>query len=79
VFGIDIEFYTEKKDEKLCFVCTMQISTISHDFIIDAIKLRKEISTHLKNTLFENSQKIKIFHGCDTDLKMLKVDFNFYP
>ena len=57
------------------FVCTLQISTIEKDYIVDAIYLRQEIALYLKE-IFEDFSKIKIFHGCDIDLQWLKVDFN---
>ena len=56
------------------FVCTLQLSTIERDYIIDAIYLRDKISSSLKE-FFEDFNKIKIFHGCDFDLQWLKVDF----
>ena len=55
-------------------VCTLQISTIENDYIIDAIYLREQIAVYLKE-IFEDFNRIKIFHGCDYDLQWLKVDF----
>lgn len=57
------------------FVCTMQLSTIERDYIIDALYLRDQIGYYLKD-FFEDFTKIKLFHGCDYDLQWLKVDLD---
>jgi len=57
------------------FVCTIQISTIEKDYIVDAIYLRDKIPVYLRG-IFEDFSKIKLFHGCDYDLQWLKIDFN---
>ena len=90
VFGVDLEFLTRVVGDSLVegqdlasmempsnsgFVCTLQISTIDKDYIVDAIYLREKIPLYLKG-MFEDFNKIKLFHGSDYDLQWLKVDFD---
>jgi ribonuclease D len=58
----------------LGFVCTIQISSLSENYILDAFLLREKIGRAKK--LFENNEILKIFHGGENDLKWLKTDFN---
>ncbi|KAL4494067.1 hypothetical protein ABPG72_016023 [Tetrahymena utriculariae] len=76
IFGIDLEYYTENKDKNLGFVCTIQISTVNMDFMIDAMALRSQLNELLNKSLFLNKNKIKILHGCENDIKWLKNDFD---
>jgi exosome complex exonuclease RRP6 len=55
----------------------MQLSSIDHTFAIDTLKLRNEITTHLKD-LFENENIIKVFHGCNNDILWLITNFGIF-
>ncbi|KAL7716245.1 Exosome component 10 [Entamoeba marina] len=73
-FAVDVEHHSEHS--YYGFVCLIQISTRSQDFIIDAIKLRDYI--HLLNDPFTNPKIEKIFHGSDYDMVWLSYNFGLY-
>jgi ribonuclease D len=58
------------------FTCLMQISTRTEDFIIDTLKLRKEL--FVLNQVFANPQIVKVLHGSDFDVIWLQRDFGLY-
>ena len=73
--GVDLEYHSLRS--YLGFTCLIQISTRTHDFIIDAIKLRSEI--HILNEIFSDPTLIKVMHGSSgTDLFWLQKDFGIY-
>jgi len=74
IIGVDMECYVDD-DSKNTFVCLLQISTVSEDFIIDCLKLHSFIYQYLQ-TIFAAENIIKVFHGCDNDLKWLKSNFD---
>ncbi|KAL4427585.1 hypothetical protein ABPG74_012976 [Tetrahymena malaccensis] len=76
IIGIDLEYWTDNKDQKLSYICTLQLSTLTSNFVIDTLNLRKQVSIHLKS-IFESAKFVKVFHGGETDLKLLKKDLNF--
>ena len=55
----------------------MQISTLEKSYAIDALILRKEITSYLKG-IFESENIIKIFHGCDNDIVWLITNFEIF-
>jgi len=75
LIGVDLEYHTELNSSNIGFVCLLQLSTITTDYIIDAILLRDKIHQYLAK-IFESEDIIKAFHGCDNDLIWLKVDFD---
>lgn len=75
ILGIDVEYHSEEKDPKLGMVCTLQISLVEADYVIDCIYLREHIGRCL-GAVFNSWDVIKLFHGCDSDLKWLKNDFD---
>ena len=64
--------------KKYGIACTLQISTINKSFVIDCLFLRTQINKYLKD-IFENDLILKIFHGCDNDIKWLLCNFNIIP
>ena len=76
VLGVDLEYHQEATDGRSGFICLLQISTRNEDFIFDSMYLR-EILTKKLALIFEDAKKLKLFHGCDTDLKWLKSSFGF--
>ena len=59
-------------DPKQAIVCTVQISSIQDDIIIDVLKIGSKNVGEALACIFENKNYVKLFHGCDTDLKLLK-------
>ncbi|KAG0578426.1 hypothetical protein KC19_4G021800 [Ceratodon purpureus] len=59
------------------FVCLMQISTRSEDFIVDTLALRSHMSSCLKD-IFADSKIRKVMHGADHDIVWLQRDFGIY-
>lgn len=60
------------------FLCLMQISTRDEDFVIDAIKLRKELRDDKLGGVMADPSVIKVFHGADSDIVWLQQDFDIY-
>lgn len=60
----------------LGFTCLIQISTRSHDYLVDSIALREHLNR--LNTVFADPSKVKVFHGADMDIKWLQRDFGVY-
>eukprot|EP01016_Furgasonia_blochmanni_P057236 TRINITY_DN9901_c0_g1_i1.p1 TRINITY_DN9901_c0_g1~~TRINITY_DN9901_c0_g1_i1.p1 ORF type:complete len:228 (-),score=33.96 TRINITY_DN9901_c0_g1_i1:187-870(-) len=75
VLGIDLEFFHDPEEMYIGFVCLVQISSFKKDYIIDALRLRATLGKVL-GPVFASSDIVKIFHGCDNDLKWLKNDFD---
>ncbi|EKE37956.1 hypothetical protein ENUP19_0079G0006 [Entamoeba nuttalli] len=73
-FAVDVEHHSEHS--YYGFVCLLQISTRSSDYIIDTITLRDSIT--LLNDPFTNPNIEKVFHGCDFDMIWLSYNFGLY-
>lgn len=58
------------------FVCLMQVSTRDADWLVDTLALRSRM--HVLNHVFTNPNVVKVFHGCDHDVKWLQRDFGLY-
>lgn len=76
VIGVDAEF-DGSSYEKDGIVCLIQISSMNCSYAIDCLKLRSEITKHLKG-IFENEKIIKVFHGCDNDLFWILGNFDIF-
>lgn len=59
------------------FLCLMQISTSSCDYVIDVIRLREHVGAALRG-LFSAPDIIKVFHGAQSDIQWLQRDFNIF-
>ena len=74
IIGIDMECYGDET-LKTMFVCLLQISTTYGDYLIDCMKLHRLVGKYLQ-PIFHAEDIIKVFHGCDNDLKWLKANFD---
>lgn len=72
--AVDLEHHSYRSF--LGFTCLIQISTRTHDFIVDAIALREHLQR--LNAAFADPSKLKVFHGADSDIKWLQRDFGVY-
>lgn len=72
--AVDLEHHSYRSF--LGFTCLMQISTRTHDFLIDTIKLRSEM--HRLNEIFTDWTLLKVLHGADFDVEWLQKDFGIY-
>jgi exosome complex exonuclease RRP6 len=73
-FAVDLEAHQEHSYQG--FVCLMQISTRSQDFIVDPFCVWEYM--HLLNSSFTNPNIIKVLHGADWDINWLQRDFGIY-
>uniref|UniRef100_A0A0A9XS26 Exosome component 10 n=1 Tax=Lygus hesperus TaxID=30085 RepID=A0A0A9XS26_LYGHE len=74
MFSVDLEYHSFRS--YLGFVCLMQISTASKDFLIDTLLLRHKM--YILNEVFTKPDVLKIFHGATNDIEWLQKDFNLY-
>jgi len=73
-FSVDLEHHSYRSF--MGFVCLMQLSTRTDDYIIDTLLLRTHL--HLLNKSFTNPKITKVFHGADSDVIWLQRDFGVY-
>ncbi|KXN88537.1 Exosome complex exonuclease rrp6 [Leucoagaricus sp. SymC.cos] len=73
-FAVDLEHHSYRS--YLGFLCLMQISIRSEDFIIDCIELRGEMEC--LNEVFTDENIVKVFHGAESDVVWLQQDFGIY-
>ena len=74
VFAIDLEHHSYRSFQG--FLCLMQVSTPTKDYLVDLIALRS--SMHEINDVFTDPSKVKVFHGADSDVCWLQRDFGVY-
>lgn len=72
--AVDLEHHAYRSF--LGFTCLMQLSTRTHDYLIDTIALREHLQ--VLNQVFTNPDVVKVFHGADMDIKWLQRDFGIY-
>ncbi|KAJ2890565.1 exosome nuclease subunit, partial [Coemansia aciculifera] len=72
--AIDLEHHNFRSFQG--FTCLIQISTRTHDFVVDALALRD--SLHRLNNVTADPQVIKVFHGAESDIVWLQRDFGVY-
>ncbi|KAI8802817.1 ribonuclease H-like domain-containing protein, partial [Cladochytrium replicatum] len=72
--AIDIEHHDYRSF--IGFVCLIQISTRTEDFIIDALELRSHI--YRLNETFTDPAIVKVLHGAEMDIIWLQRDFGVY-
>lgn len=76
--SLDLSVDTESNtsDSYLGMICTIQVSTTTTDYIIDALKLHRNIHEYL-SPIFRNSSILKLFHS-GNDLPILQRDFQIF-
>ncbi|KAJ3300970.1 Exosome component 10, partial [Gonapodya sp. JEL0774] len=74
VIAVDTEAHSFESYQG--FVCLVQISTRTEDFVIDGLTLRHEM--HSLNDPFTNPNIVKIFHSSTSDLPWMQRDFGVY-
>ncbi|QSL64779.1 hypothetical protein MERGE_002081 [Pneumocystis wakefieldiae] len=72
--AVDLEHHDYRSYQG--FVCLMQISTRTVDWIVDTLELREELE--ILNEVFTDSNIIKVFHGASMDIIWLQRDFGLY-
>ncbi|RQM26198.1 hypothetical protein B5M09_001958 [Aphanomyces astaci] len=58
------------------FLCLMQISTWTCDWVVDTLALRSHL--HALNAVFCDPTKLKVLHGADSDIVWLQRDLGLY-
>jgi DNA polymerase I-like protein with 3'-5' exonuclease and polymerase domains len=72
--AVDLEHHDYRSFQG--FTCLIQISTRTHDFIIDALELRSHLFK--LNSCLSNPAIVKVFHGAEMDVVWLQRDFGVY-
>ncbi|KAK9457713.1 ribonuclease H-like domain-containing protein [Dipodascopsis uninucleata] len=72
--AVDLEHHDHRS--YIGFVCLMQISTRTQDYVVDTLQLRDELQA--LNEVFTNPNIIKVFHGSTFDIIWLQRDFGLY-
>ncbi|KAJ2559939.1 exosome nuclease subunit [Coemansia sp. RSA 1933] len=72
--AIDLEHHNYRSFQG--FTCLVQISTRSRDYVVDAIAVREWLDC--LNRVTADPQKIKVFHGAESDILWLQRDFGVY-
>ncbi|KAL3228022.1 hypothetical protein MRX96_003953 [Rhipicephalus microplus] len=72
--AVDLEHHSYRSFQG--FTCLMQISSRTHDYIVDALALRHELQ--MLNEVFADPKIVKVFHGADMDVLWLQRDFGLY-
>lgn len=73
-FAIDLEAHTFRSYAG--FVCLMQVSTHTEDYLIDTLVLRSNM--HVLLEPFTNPNIVKVLHGASSDIVWLQRDFGLY-
>ncbi|WRT64045.1 uncharacterized protein IL334_000973 [Kwoniella shivajii] len=60
------------------FTCLIQISTREGDWVIDSLKLRKELRENKLGDVMTDPGIIKVFHGSESDIVWLQHDFDIF-
>lgn len=72
--AVDVEHHSYRTFQGI--TCLLQLSTRTHDYIVDTLALRDEL--HVLNEVFTNSKIVKVFHGADCDVEWLQRDLAVY-
>lgn len=72
--SVDLEHHDYRSF--LGFTCLVQISTREEDFVIDALRLRRQLNA--LNKVFLDGNIVKVFHGARSDVQWLERDFGVY-
>ncbi|XP_052761274.1 exosome component 10-like [Mya arenaria] len=72
--AIDLEHHNYRTFQGM--TCLMQISTRSHDYLIDTLELRSDLQ--FLNEVFTDPSIVKVLHGADSDIDWLQRDLGLY-
>ncbi|KAJ1846963.1 exosome nuclease subunit, partial [Coemansia sp. RSA 2703] len=72
--AIDLEHHSYRSYQG--FTCLVQLSTRTHDFVIDALTLRSHL--HVLNEITADPSVVKVLHGAESDVLWLQRDFGVY-
>lgn len=72
--AIDLEAHSYRS--YLGITCLIQISSRTHDYIVDSIALREEL--YKLNKVTADPKIVKVFHGGQQDIIWLQKDFGVY-
>lgn len=70
VLGVDVECYRD-------VICTVQLSSGVHHFVLDGLVLHQEMSSILG--FLAEPDIIKVFHSPRNDLRWLRINFDISP
>ncbi|KCV70904.1 hypothetical protein, variant [Fonticula alba] len=73
--AVDLEHHSYRSFRG--FVCLMQISTRTEDFLVDTLALRGHLQAALGD-IFADPSVVKVLHGADSDIVWLERDFGLY-
>ncbi|KAF8517423.1 ribonuclease H-like domain-containing protein [Hysterangium stoloniferum] len=75
-FAVDLEHHTYRSFSG--FVCLMQISTRTQDWIIECLDPEIRVELVQLNEVFTDPNIVKVFHGAESDIIWLQRDFSIY-
>jgi len=73
---VDLEW--DENNSFLYSISLIQIATKEYTFLVDPYPIHQHLSNYLK-TIFEDDQKIKIFHDHSNDILKLQCCLHIYP
>lgn len=73
MIGIDIEYFNH---ENITMISIFQISSLTDDYIVDCLSVNLKAMKKYIQPLLYNQNIIKIMHGSDNDLILVKSLFN---
>ena len=72
--AIDLEAHSYRSFQG--FVCLMQVSSRTRDYLVDTLALRSEL--HEFNTITTDPAILKVLHGANSDIVWFQRDFGIY-
>ncbi|RUS73284.1 hypothetical protein EGW08_018957, partial [Elysia chlorotica] len=72
--AVDLEHHSYRSFQGI--TCLLQISTRTHDYIVDTLELRNHLN--VLNHVFTDPNIVKVLHGSDSDIGWLQRDFSVY-
>ncbi|KAK3801382.1 hypothetical protein RRG08_059084 [Elysia crispata] len=72
--AVDLEHHSYRSFQGI--TCLLQISTRTHDYIVDTLELRNHLN--VLNNVFTDPSIVKVLHGADSDIGWLQRDFSVY-
>ncbi|KAJ1718610.1 exosome nuclease subunit, partial [Coemansia erecta] len=72
--AVDLEHHSYRSYQG--FTCLVQVSSRTHDFVVDALALRSHL--HVLNAVTADPAVVKVLHGAESDVVWLQRDFGVY-